>query len=123
MRKVETTIVCDITGEPGARTVTFAVDGAEYEIDLVADTENELRSSLAGFVESARPVKGTRGQRRQTRSLGTGPATMDPAQRKAIRRWAQEQGHPVGDRGRIPQSVTDAYHAHAGRSPEHALVG
>lgn len=120
MRRVETTIVCDITGEPGARTVTFAVDGAEYEIDLVAETENALRSSLAGFVESARPVKGSRGQRRHTRSLGTAPATVDPAQRKAIRTWAQANGFKVGDRGRIPQEAIDAYQAAAGR--QHAMA-
>jgi hypothetical protein len=44
--------------------------------------------------------------------VGTGPSTQrDPQQTKAIKDWAKANGHHVADRGRIAQSVLDAYEA------------
>ena len=34
-----------------------------------------------------------------------------PADTKAIREWARENGYDVSDRGRIPANVIDAYAA------------
>ncbi|WP_435827191.1 Lsr2 family DNA-binding protein [Actinoplanes philippinensis] len=35
-----------------------------------------------------------------------------------IRTWAKENGHPVGDRGRIAKDVKDAFTAATGRLAE-----
>ena len=32
-------------------------------------------------------------------------------QNQAIREWANKNGHTVSERGRIPSSVVEAYHA------------
>ena len=46
-------------------------------------------------------------QRRNSSAWGQ----RDPEQTKAIKEWARANGHQVADRGRIPQSVVQAYEA------------
>ena len=38
-------------------------------------------------------------------------AAVDREQNTAIRDWAKSKGMKVAERGRIPQRITDAYHA------------
>jgi hypothetical protein len=47
--------VDDIDGGPAAETVTFALDGVEYEIDLSTEHATQLRASLAEFIRKSRP--------------------------------------------------------------------
>ena len=47
--------VDDIDGEPAAETVTFALDGVEYEIDLSTEHATQLRTALKEFIRKARP--------------------------------------------------------------------
>jgi hypothetical protein len=58
MKRVETVITDDITGEPGAETVRFSVDGKVWEIDLTEQTRAELMAALSTFIERGRPVRG-----------------------------------------------------------------
>jgi hypothetical protein len=115
----------DITGEEGASLAEFALDGTSYEIDLTEGNRQKLKDSLAEFVAAARKVTGRRG--RVATPRGKGAATVDAAQRKAARQWAQ--GHPdivgftVGDRGRLPDSVLALYDVHAGRNSAPVPVG
>jgi hypothetical protein len=44
----------DIDGSEAERTFTFAVDGANYEIDLSSQNIKDFHEAIAGFVESAR---------------------------------------------------------------------
>ncbi len=46
--------VDDIDGGPAAETVTFALDGVEYEIDLSTEHATALRASLKEFIRKAR---------------------------------------------------------------------
>lgn len=46
--------VDDIDGRPAAETVTFALDGVEYEIDLSTEHATALRASLKEFIRKAR---------------------------------------------------------------------
>ncbi len=39
------------------------------------------------------------------------PARSNREETAAIRQWAQQNGHQVSDRGRIPKSVLEAYQA------------
>jgi hypothetical protein len=39
------------------------------------------------------------------------PQPLAPEQTAAIRSWARRNGHQVSDRGRISQSVVDAFQA------------
>jgi hypothetical protein len=107
----------DIDGSEAAETIKFALDGAQYEIDLSSDNASQLRSVLGSYVANARKVGrggvvvGGRAAVARTR----GGATGDRDQNKAIRDWAQSKGLPVSDRGRIKQEVVDRYNAEAGR--------
>lgn len=111
MQKVETTVIDDITGEPGAETVTFGIDGNWHEIDLAPANLDKLRSSLAEFVSAARKVSGKPGKAGKASpvQLGAAPAKRDRAQTQAIREWARSNGHQLSERGRIPGYVQKAY--------------
>lgn len=51
-----TTLVDDLDGSEATETVTFAIDGASYEIDLSAENAVTIRSQLAKYVRAARPA-------------------------------------------------------------------
>jgi hypothetical protein len=84
-------------------TVTFGLDGVDYEIDLTQRNADSLRGVVEEFVQHARRSGGRR--QRGTRPTGTGSGP-DAA---AIREWAQTSGVELAARGRIPAHVTEAY--------------
>jgi hypothetical protein len=87
--------------------VRFAVDGTGYEIDLSAKNARAFSKLLAPYLEHAR--KAGRAQRRRA------GRTASSRQRSGdIRAWAKEQGLAVSERGRIPASVVEQYHAAGG---------
>ncbi|MER6382105.1 histone-like nucleoid-structuring protein Lsr2 [Streptomyces sp. NPDC001118] len=96
----------DLTGGEADETVTFALDGKTYEIDLTTANADKLRGLLEPFVKGGRKTggrsfAGTRG--RGAAAKGTGEDTA------AIRAWAKENGYEVNDRGRVPGNVREAY--------------
>ena len=108
MKRITTELVDDldatVIGPGDGGTVTFAVDGASYEIDLGRMNQQALRDALAPFIAKARST-GRRGSAApRKRSSGN----SDTA---AVREWAQHNGHTVGDRGRIPAEIRAAYEA------------
>ncbi len=98
---------------PADETISFALDGTTYEIDLSEKNAGEMREAFARYVQAARKV--TRGNGRASgagRSRATGGGgRMDREQAGAIRDWARKNGHAVSDRGRIPGTVVEAYEA------------
>jgi hypothetical protein len=101
------TLTDDIDPEQTAdKTVTFALDGRAYEIDLSSEHIDDLHEALSVFIEHARPVSG---KARATRP-GRGART-DREQSRATREWARANDYEVRDRGRIPADVLDAYQA------------
>jgi hypothetical protein len=108
-QKVQVILVDDLDGGAADETVTFALDGVSYEIDLSAKNAQELRDSFASWVGNARKVSSrttssSRPARRGGRSSGSARATE-------IREWARENGYQVNDRGRISQEIQTAYDA------------
>ena len=110
-RKVQVILSDDLDENlPADETVSFALDGTNYEIDLAERNANELRDAFSKYVAAARKVgRGTRASG-GGRSRATG-GRMDREQAGAIRDWARKNGHQVSDRGRIPASVVEAYEA------------
>ena len=105
-QKVTVVLEDDLTGGPAKQTVRFAFDGTDYEIDLNAKNATAFGKQLAPYLEHAR-----RSGRAQPRRPGRAAASR---QRSGdIRAWAKEQGLTVSDRGRIPASVLEQYHAAA----------
>lgn len=104
---METRLVDDLDGSTADETVTFALDGMQYEIDLTEKNAAKLRKAFEGFVASARR-SGSAARRRPS-----GPAAARPVRDRertaAIREWARANGHEISDRGRIPSTVIAAY--------------
>ncbi|SFO55503.1 Lsr2 protein [Actinomadura madurae] len=56
-QQVRVTMTGDLDGSEASETVSFAVDGREYEIDLNEKNVSKLRSSLHAYMESGRRLK------------------------------------------------------------------
>ncbi|RKE19756.1 Lsr2 family protein [Streptomyces sp. TLI_171] len=116
-QRVQVILEDDLDGGSADETVTFALDGVAYEIDLKSDNAEKLRGLLAPYVEKGRKQSGrlTAPRRGGNSSRGAGrAAAAGTADTAKIRNWAKENGHPVNDRGRVPSNVREAYEkAHA----------
>lgn len=107
-RKVETTLVDDMTGDAADETVHFGLDGVEFEIDLSANNAGVLRDILADYANAGRKV----GRRTAVSNIRSGPSVTPRENRErtaAIRAWAREAGRQVSDRGRISAEVAKAF--------------
>jgi hypothetical protein len=62
-QKIQTLFIDDIDGSEAEGTVRFALDGAEYEIDLNAKNAEALRKALSRYVDAARRSSGTAARR------------------------------------------------------------
>jgi hypothetical protein len=109
-QKVQVLLVDDLDGGEADETVTFALDGKTYEIDLTTANADKLRGLLEPYVKGGRRTGGrASGGRGKARAASGG--SQDTAQ---IRAWAKEQGMEVNDRGRVPANIREAYEkAHA----------
>lgn len=107
-RKVQVLLEDDIDGGEASQTVSFALDGKAYEIDLNDKNAQALRDSLAPWIASGRPRTGTPTNGRGTESRRPARRAQDTAD---IRRWAAENGIPVSTRGRISADLRARYEA------------
>ncbi|KNC19034.1 nucleoid-associated protein Lsr2 [Arthrobacter sp. RIT-PI-e] len=108
-QKVHVHLIDDLTGGDADETVRFGLDGTNYEIDLTTDNANQLRSTLSEYVDKARKANSggrkSQGGQKNT-STGSGRSKEET---QAIRQWAQDNGYNPSTRGRITQSIIDAY--------------
>ena len=105
VQKVQVLLVDDIDGGEADETVTFALDGKTYEIDLTTANADKLRGLLDPYVKGGRRTGGrASGGRGKARAASGG--SQDTAQ---IRAWAKENNLEVNDRGRVPASIREAY--------------
>jgi len=107
-------LIDDMNGQPADESVTFALDGVQYEIDLTTKNAAKLRSVLAPFVAAATKV-GRGGVTRGRDGRGRSTPRTDRQLNQAIREWAVAHGIAVSDRGRIKQEIVDRYKAEARR--------
>lgn len=105
-QKVQVLLVDDLDGGEADETVTFALDGKSYEIDLNTANADKLREALADFVKAGRRTGRVSGGRGKGRSAASGGSSQDTAK---IRAWAKENGYEVNDRGRVPANIREAY--------------
>ena len=97
-QKVQVLLVDDLDGGEADETVTFALDGKTYEIDLTTENADKLRGcSSRTRRAAAAPVAGPPAAVAAPRRRGGG--SQDTAK---IRAWAKENGYEVNDRGRVP---------------------
>lgn len=106
-QKVQVLLVDDIDGGTADETVTFALDGISYEIDLTTDNAAKLRDAFGPWVGHARKVGG----RSSSRAVASPRSRSSRGDAQAIRDWAKAHGHKVSERGRISAEVKAAYEA------------
>ncbi|NEA24570.1 histone-like nucleoid-structuring protein Lsr2 [Actinomadura bangladeshensis] len=103
-QKVQIIMTDDLDGGAATETVSFAIDGKAYEIDLSEKNADKLRTTLHSYMESGRRLKATRGKA-QARSGSNRERSAE------IREWAKKKGIAVNERGRIPGNVIEQYEA------------
>jgi hypothetical protein len=108
-------LTCDPHGDDtdAVATVTIRDGNAIYELDLCQQHLDDLISS-ARRVRQPRKKRPSSSKRRpakkssRPRRARRGRKALDTT---AIREWARANGYTVGDRGRMPASIIDAYSA------------
>jgi hypothetical protein len=99
----------DLDGSTPAETVTFAVNGRKYEIELGKRHLDAMQESLQPFIDKAREVSG-----RNRSQLPRGAAYKRTQQRRErlaqVRAWLRKNGHPdLSDFGRVPAVLMEQY--------------
>jgi hypothetical protein len=102
--KIITRLEDDLDGSEASETISFALDGIEYAIDLNDEHAGELREALRRFTDAARKTSGGRG--RPARKSAGGQADA-----KTVRMWALDNGLQVNTRGRIQADIVEQYQA------------
>lgn len=102
-QKVNITLEDDLNGGEASETVSFGLDGRNYEIDLNEKNAKALRDALAKYVAAGRRAAGRGTNAKRRMQMGTSA--------REIRDWARSNGHPVPDRGRIPSDIRAAFEA------------
>src|SRR4051794_36504991 len=107
-QRTQVLLIDDLDGNDADETVTFALDGTNYEIDLSAKHAGELRSKLEKYTTKARRA----GRATRQHSTTATRATRDrssTARNATIRSWAKLQGMDVSDRGRISVDIVEKW--------------
>jgi hypothetical protein len=108
-QKIETLLIddlvlCQTDGEeeaPADETIEFGLDGKRWKIDLAKNNAEELRILLEPYIQAAS---------QKLPAVNRTSRTSARRQHSAeIRRWANEMGIPVSERGRIPEDVVRQY--------------
>jgi Lsr2 len=90
----------DLDGSEDAETVRISLGDLAVDIDLSPANRDKVEKLLAPYFEHGRTV---------VRKQGGNSNTAE------MRQWLQDQGHKVGDKGRIPEDLQATYRqAHQG---------
>jgi hypothetical protein len=108
VQKTQVVLFDDIDGAEADETVTFALDGVSYEIDLTSAHASELREAFASWIGHARKSTTRSGAAPRGAARRTSAGREQLAK---IREWARDNGYKVSDRGRISAEVVSAFEA------------
>ncbi|GIM89783.1 histone-like nucleoid-structuring protein Lsr2 [Paractinoplanes toevensis] len=110
-KQIITVLTDDIDGGDADRTIDFGLDGINYTIDLSDKNAGKLRKALDPYLTVASRVGRAASNGRIGSRAAVMPSRTSREQNQAIRRWAIKNGHEVSERGRIPASIVEAFHA------------
>lgn len=97
----------DGTTSDDHQTVSFAIDGKAYEIDLSPDNASKLREFVSVYAKAGRRVKAAPAAVAQK----PGPAAPEGPSTAEVRAWALAQGMDVPEKGRVSKDVFEQYAA------------
>jgi hypothetical protein len=110
-------LTCDLHGDDtdAVTTITLADGTAQYELDVCQPHLDEL-TSPARRLRQRRQARPTATSKRRPAKKSTRTSTRTARGRKpvdtaAVRAWALSEGYEIGDRGRIPAAIVDAFTA------------
>ncbi|WP_250002106.1 Lsr2 family protein [Actinoplanes sp. M2I2] len=106
-----TVLTDDLDGGDADHTIEFGLDGVNYTIDLSEKNAGKLRKALDPYLTVASKISRTAGNGRAATRPAAAPARANRDQNQAIRAWASKNGYEVSERGRIPSSIVEAFHA------------
>ncbi|MBV1778662.1 Lsr2 family protein [Paeniglutamicibacter sp. ABSL32-1] len=97
-----TITIDDIDGSKEAKSYRFGLGNDEYTIDLSADNYKALQEALAPFIKAGAKVVAS--VPRSSNGVRNSPEEL-----QKVREWAAANGYDVAPRGRVKQSIMDAY--------------
>lgn len=109
IEEVNVMLVDDLDGGRATETVTFALEGSNYEIDLSKRNADQLRRALRPYLESGRKVKRGPGGRAGTRARRSAAGHSEDYDRAEVRAWARSHRIKVAPRGRISNDVVERW--------------
>ena len=115
IEEVNVHLIDDLDGGRATETIGFALEGANYEIDLSKRNADKLRRVLRPYIESGRKVRrgAERESARKTRSSTTGHS--EDYDRAEVRTWAKAHRIKVAPRGRISNEVVERWRQSNGK--------
>ncbi len=102
-KRVQVFHIDDLDGSDAAETISFALDGITYSIDLSEANASKLRDALAPYIAAGERDRTGRKPVAGRRNKAGGTAAGE------IRAWAVSQGMQVSGRGRVSAEVREAY--------------
>jgi nucleoid-associated protein Lsr2 len=117
-RQVLEKLVDDLDGGEAAETVSFALDGTSFEIDLSKKNATAFRKSFDRYIKAGRrrsPAGGRRRPSGKTAASTNGSKSKRGFDIAQLREWAGANDVTVPSRGRIPQAVVEQYKQAGGR--------
>lgn len=104
-QRVQILLEDDLDHSEAAETVTFALDGVNYEIDLSVANASRLRDDMATWTGHARKIRGAR----RSVPVRTNGAAAGREDLNKMREWGRGNGFKVSDRGRVSGELQEAY--------------
>jgi len=95
-------VLDDLGDGEAVESLTFALRGVEYEIDLSAKNVAALDRIFGKYLVAGRPVIHRRSR------MGSLPYARK-SEGAQIRAWARASGYRISDRGRISEEVLGAF--------------
>jgi hypothetical protein len=101
-QQVQIILTSDLSGGAADETVSFMLDGTQYELDVTSKEADKFRGLFQDYIAVARKVSGGRKAAKRTTD---GPSAKD------VKAWADTQGLDYPQRGRLPKELLDMYKA------------
>ena len=112
-RTTRVVLTCDLHGDDtdAVTSITLANGTARYELDVCQAHLDELTPPARRVRQRRRGRPTATSKRRPAKQSTRTTRGRKPIDTATVRAWAVSEGYEIGDRGRIPASIVDAFTA------------